>query len=235
MRFRSAALYGAPLLQGHRAQFNEILANEAKRLGVDVRYGVEVGEYWDLPTQPCVVVDEGDAMEADVVLIANGVKSDGRELLEDSFTASRITRLSEGYSVWRGLVRSDAFLEDEELSSGCFRLASEEGNNADSILAELLDGNQRFWFGEDSHATLSSIDGGRQVSFVSAAPLSGHPRLIALYQTLTHRDPRRKATTDPHNRRSVGEVLSLLEGWDPRLFRAVALFKTMLNWRITEE
>ncbi|KAK4703096.1 hypothetical protein P7C70_g3123, partial [Phenoliferia sp. Uapishka_3] len=217
----SEVLYGAPRLQGHRAQFLEILRKEAERLGVEIQYDTEVVEYWDVPTCPAVVTKAEDIIEADVVLICvrdfhferkgdmqavadgdtlqDGVKSNGRELLEGSFLASQLTRMSEGYSVWRGVTKSDAFLKDDELSS-------------------FLDGNSRFWFGDDAHFTLSPLDNGRQVSF-----------------TFTHRDPKRRATTNTQDRRAIGEVLSLLEGWDPRLIRAVSLFKTAINWRVTED
>lgn len=102
-------------MQGHRGHFFSTLATEAIRAGVTVRLNTEVVEYWDLPTCPAIVTASGEVVEADVLLVADGVGGAARELLAESFGRTTGASIREGYSVWRGAVSNEGFLEDEEL------------------------------------------------------------------------------------------------------------------------
>jgi hypothetical protein len=57
-------------------------------------------------------------------------------------------------------------------------------------------------------------------------------------QTFTHRDPSLSATLDWRAKRSMEDVVKLIEEsgeWDPVLLRALKYFQTVLNWPVLEE
>lgn len=69
----SPALYGAPVLQGHRGQFLGLLGLEARLNLVDIRLSAEVVRFIDSPNSPGLVVSDGEHEEtlfADVRLLA---------------------------------------------------------------------------------------------------------------------------------------------------------------------
>lgn len=60
------ATYGAPLMQGHRAQYLGVLGIEARMLGVEFRTGTEVVEFNDSAKSPSIVTAKGETLFADV-------------------------------------------------------------------------------------------------------------------------------------------------------------------------
>ncbi|KAK5217589.1 hypothetical protein LTS03_008282 [Exophiala xenobiotica] len=69
---KMVAKYGSPWLQSviHRADYHEIMLDEAKRLGVEIRLGCNVESLDFGHTE--VVLDNGEKLNADVIVGADG-------------------------------------------------------------------------------------------------------------------------------------------------------------------
>lgn len=65
---------------GHRGQIHWILYQHALEIGIEVRLGQKVSEYWQEENQAGVVVN-GERVGADVVLAADGVRSKARKIV----------------------------------------------------------------------------------------------------------------------------------------------------------
>ncbi len=89
------ARWGAPYLQIHRADLLAILAEAAQRAGATVRLGAAVAGV----EQGALLLSDGGAVEADVVLGADGLRSAVREALLGR-EAPRFT----GHVAWRATV-----------------------------------------------------------------------------------------------------------------------------------
>ncbi|GEM06638.1 cullin 3 [Rhodotorula toruloides] len=205
------AIYGAPLMQGHRAQYLGVLGIEARMLGVEFETGTEVVEFNDSAKSPSVVTARGETLFADCIVVADGVSSYARaylapELGESSTklrsNESNTDTTDEGkmYSVHRGAMTSDK-LRTNPLTSYFF------------------DGCIRTFLGPDSHLKIAPLDNNQQVSF-----------------TYVSRS-RYKASLNWRDRRPVAEVTERLkeEGWDPSVMEAVSAFRTCLNWAVEED
>ena len=70
--------FGSNFYNGRRGEIHEILLQYAKEMGVDVRFGHDVREYWEEDGRAGVVVG-GKRLEADVVVVADGLRSKARE------------------------------------------------------------------------------------------------------------------------------------------------------------
>ncbi|KAM0746784.1 FAD/NAD(P)-binding domain-containing protein [Meredithblackwellia eburnea MCA 4105] len=140
--------YGGPLLQGHRAQFLGALGTECRFLGVQIRLSCEVVEYFDEEMAPAVRTKEGEIIEADVILVADGVNSMAKQLLSLRGIGNCDSKLclDPKYSIYRAAMKSKAMA-------------------ADPYLAHLLDGCARTWIGEDWHAMITPMDKNRQIAF----------------------------------------------------------------------
>lgn len=136
------AMYGAPLLAGHRAHFLGSLGVECRMLGVKIRLETEVTKYHDSRHSPSVVVGSGEVIFADVILVCDGVNSQARSLL----TGRPKPQTPSDYSIHRAAMKADTI-------------------RADKKCAHLLDGSIRTWVGDDCHVVLSSMDHGRQIAF----------------------------------------------------------------------
>ncbi|BGP30930.1 hypothetical protein JCM10296v2_002692 [Rhodotorula toruloides] len=205
------ATYGAPLGQGHRAQYLGVLGTEARMLGVEFRTGTEVVEFNDSAKSPSIVTAKGETLFADCIVVADGVSSYARaylapELGESSTklrsTESNTDTTDEGkmYSVHRGAMASDKL-------------------RANPLTSYFFDGCMRTFLGPDSHLKIAPLDNNQQVSF-----------------TYVSRS-RYKASLSWRDRRPVAEVTERLkeEGWDPSVIEAVSAFGTCLNWAVEED
>ncbi|KAI0312111.1 monooxygenase [Amylostereum chailletii] len=74
--------YNSRSYNGHRGEYFQVLFEHAHSLGVDMRMGKNVQEFWedDKAGKAGVVVD-GERLEADVVVGADGVRSTARKLV----------------------------------------------------------------------------------------------------------------------------------------------------------
>jgi len=93
---------------GHRGEFHTIVFNHAKALGIDIRLGHKVVEYFESDAEAGVAAANGERFTADVVLAADGVRSTGRTLVlghEDKPQAS-------GYAIYRAWFDSAEIAKD---------------------------------------------------------------------------------------------------------------------------
>ncbi|KAL8278501.1 hypothetical protein RQP46_009191 [Phenoliferia psychrophenolica] len=140
-------MFGARAYNGHRGEIHQILWNHAISLGVDIRCSSNVTSFWDTEAS-CGVICNGERLEADVVVGADGVRSKARELVlgyEDKPVAS-------GYAIYR------AWFD-----------AKESGIADDPLTSYLVEGGKDHfygWIGQDVHFLASSLKGGKDISYV---------------------------------------------------------------------
>ncbi|KAI2625631.1 putative monooxygenase [Hypoxylon sp. NC1633] len=130
---------------GHRGEFHEILYNHAKEIGVEIRLGARVEDYFEDDEKAGVVVEGGERITADVVLAAEGVRSKGRKIVlgfEDKPKAS-------GYAVYRSWFSADEMAKDPDT-----RFFTEGG---DKHVA---------WLGPDVHFIAACMKKGKDFSWV---------------------------------------------------------------------
>lgn len=74
-------MFGGHTYAGHRALIHDVLLRHAVSLGIDVRMGQDVVDYWedDENQKAGVVLRSGENLQADLVVAADGVKSRARK------------------------------------------------------------------------------------------------------------------------------------------------------------
>ncbi|GAP83195.2 putative salicylate hydroxylase [Rosellinia necatrix] len=130
---------------GHRGEFHEVVYRHALAVGVDVRLGARVGDYFETDDEAGVVLEGGERLVADVVLAAEGVRSPGRKIVlgyDDKPKAS-------GYAVYRVWFDAAGIAEDPDL-----RFFTDDG---DKHVA---------WLGPDVHFIAASVKNGKDFSWV---------------------------------------------------------------------
>lgn len=93
---------GGKKFNGHRGEMHQIVWDHAKSVGVDIRLGQRVSEYFE-DEREAGVVSNGQRFTGDVVLAADGVRSTARTIVlgyEDKPKSS-------GYAIWRSWFPSD--------------------------------------------------------------------------------------------------------------------------------
>ncbi|KAI5118775.1 hypothetical protein M0805_005656 [Coniferiporia weirii] len=141
-------LYGSNSYNGRRGEIHEILLKYAKKLGADVRFSQNVEAYWEDPEKKRAgVVVNGERMEADVVVGADGARSRARELVfgyEDKPIPS-------GYAIYRAWFNSkEQGLDTDPLTSMFYK----EG------------GEFHAWIGKDIHMLAMSFRDGEEMCWV---------------------------------------------------------------------
>ena len=103
--------YGAPYYFLHRADLVNLLARTAEENErVSVRMGVRVAKYdFDGPS---VTLADGEVVGADVIVVANGIKSSVR----DSINRSSLPPQDTGDVAYRILVPTEPLLSDPEMA-----------------------------------------------------------------------------------------------------------------------
>ncbi len=130
---------------GHRGEFHEIVYKHALEIGVDVRLGARVEDYFESDDEAGVVLENGERMTANVVLAAEGVRSRGRKIVlgyDDKPKAS-------GYAVYRSWFDADEVAKDPDLQFFT--------DNGDKHVA---------WLGPDVHFIAASVKNGKDFSWV---------------------------------------------------------------------
>ncbi|MCJ1311156.1 hypothetical protein MMC25_004826 [Agyrium rufum] len=129
---------------GHRGEIHEIIYNYARNLGIEIRLGQQVTEYFETD-KDAGVISNGERVVADVVLGSDGVRSKARTLVlgyEDRPKSS-------GYAIYRAWFDSAELLRNPKT-----RFMVEDG---DRHLA---------WLGPDIHFLAASIKDGKDFSWV---------------------------------------------------------------------
>ncbi|KAI1349073.1 putative monooxygenase [Xylaria sp. FL0043] len=130
---------------GHRGEFHEIVYKHALEIGVDVRLGQRVEDYFENGDEAGVVLESGEKLTANVVLAAEGVRSRGRKIVlgyDDKPKAS-------GYAVYRSWFDADEVAKDPDLRYFT--------DNGDKHVA---------WLGPDVHFIAASVKNGKDFSWV---------------------------------------------------------------------
>ena len=75
-------MYNSHAYNGHRGEMYGVLFEHAKSLGIEIRLGQNVTEFWeDIGAGKAGVVTNGERLEADLVVGADGVRSAARKLV----------------------------------------------------------------------------------------------------------------------------------------------------------
>lgn len=75
-------LCGSNSYNGRRGEIHDVLLRYAKRLGVDLRFGQRVENYWEnAKCGRAGVIVQGERIAADIVVGADGARSRARELV----------------------------------------------------------------------------------------------------------------------------------------------------------
>lgn len=138
-------------VNGHRGELWGIMYECAVRMGVRIRWGARVVDYFEDGEGAGVVVvregceDEGqERLQGDVVVAAEGVRSRGRKIVlgfEDRPKSS-------GYAVYRSWFKGEAIARNP-------------------LLKHLVDGDSHSGFiGPDLHFLVSSLKGGEEFNWV---------------------------------------------------------------------
>lgn len=96
---------------GHRGEIHEIVYQYALDIGIDLRLGHNVENYFEMEHEAGVVAN-GERFVGDVVLAADGVRSKGRTIVlgyEDKPKSS-------GYAIYRTWFDSEKIAQDPEIS-----------------------------------------------------------------------------------------------------------------------
>ncbi|KAI8948314.1 putative monooxygenase [Xylaria longipes] len=130
---------------GHRGEFHEVVYKHALDIGVDVRLGARVEDYFENDGEAGVILENGERITANIVLAAEGVRSRGRKIVlgyDDKPKAS-------GYAVYRSWFDADEIAKDPDLQYFT--------SNGDKHVA---------WLGPDVHFIAASVKGGKDFSWV---------------------------------------------------------------------
>ena len=178
---------------GHRGEIHELIWNYAKELGIDIRLGQVISEYFETDSE-AGVISNGVRHVGNVVLAGDGVRSTGRTSVlgfEDKPQKS-------GYAVYR------AWLDSTEIRNN--PLTSYMVENGDTFNA---------WVGPDKHFLATSFKDGKDFSWVCTHKVRiqhGHLKAIAdkmLRMTQTSKKAgKRLAKSKTHSNVSKAGTLS---------------------------
>ncbi|KAF2200670.1 putative monooxygenase [Delitschia confertaspora ATCC 74209] len=131
---------------GHRGEIHEVVWNHAVSLGVDIRLGSKVIQYFETESKAGIVLKTGERISGDVVLAADGVRSLARTIVlgfEDKPQSS-------GYAVYRAWMDTDKLKE----------------NPLTAYLADPQVDHHEGWLGPDVHFLVATLQKGTKCSWV---------------------------------------------------------------------
>lgn len=142
---RMRKLYGAPFLDLHRVDLQQVLARRARVLGAQIQLNARVASIdFDVPR---IVTATGEEYEADLIVAADGLWSKCREC----FLGTKDLPLPTGDLAYRIVLTLDQ-LEDHELRAWISNPAV------------------HFWVGPKAHAVAYSMRGGTMYNIVLLVP-----------------------------------------------------------------
>ncbi|KAF8142161.1 monooxygenase [Boletus edulis] len=134
---------------GHRARIHDVLLRHAVSLGIDIRMGQEVVDYWEDNENKTagVLLRSGECLRADLVVAADGIKSHARKYVLGHHDRPHPS----GYAIYRTWFD-----------------AKEQGVDTDPRTSFLCkDGDVLYaWTGKDVHFIAASFDGGKSISWL---------------------------------------------------------------------
>jgi len=131
-------------LDGHRGEIHEVVWNYALQLGVDIRLGQRVDEYFETDSEAGVIVN-GDRIVADVVIAADGVRSTARKIVLGYDDKPK----SSGYAVYRAWFSAENIRKNPRTAWLC--------ETGDKHVA---------WLGPDVHFIVATVKNASDVSWV---------------------------------------------------------------------
>jgi salicylate hydroxylase len=133
---------------GHRGDYHEVFLQAVRDAGIPIHMSSEVVAFDE--DKPSVILADGQEVEADVVVGADGIKSRARELVLGFADAPK----SSGYSCWR------AYFPGEHLKE-------------DSLCREFVDHDcVNIWIGYDTHLVQNTLRNGKEFNWIVTRKLS---------------------------------------------------------------
>jgi 2-polyprenyl-6-methoxyphenol hydroxylase-like FAD-dependent oxidoreductase len=129
---------------GHRGEIHEIVYRYALELGIDIRLDHKVVDYFETEIEAGVIA-KGERFIGDVVLAADGVRSNGRAIVLGHDDKPK----SSGYAIYRAWFDSAELAKHPETAWMV--------NNGDKHCA---------WLGPDIHFIAGSIKNGKEFTWV---------------------------------------------------------------------
>lgn len=130
----------------HRADYQRVLAEEARRLGAEIRFNCGVAQVHCSDTKPVITLSTDEKISADVVVGADGLRSAVRHSV-----LGHIKEPEESHDLAYRITIPRAALEDE----------------TNERIRDVLDGSANcLWWGGDMHVVLYTIRGGKEVNLV---------------------------------------------------------------------
>ncbi|CEQ43174.1 SPOSA6832_05078, partial [Sporobolomyces salmonicolor] len=249
------AIYGAPIFQGHRAQYLAVLGIEARMLMVQFRPYSQVVEY----REQCIIVADGLNSGGRKILAsaldhASGAPSPPTSFAGSPTSSPSLTSTTPTLELARSLMPSRLVESEGTLPMENGEQKKRYSVHRAAMSAEKIHKNPRtacqsrpcFRGRNNSNAhstcaldTADFLDGCVRTylgadSHLKIAPLDSN-RQVSF--TFVSPDTYASASTDWRDRRSVAEVTEKLrkEEWDPTVIEAVQMFGTCLNWRVVED
>ncbi|GAA6040512.1 hypothetical protein JCM8097_005441 [Rhodosporidiobolus ruineniae] len=139
----------APLYDTTRADLHRILIERAQELGADIRMGSRVDRHFETPTSAGVEVN-GERVEADVLLGADGVKSQVRE----NYLKINDKPLASGYAIFRTSYSTDLL----------------RANPLCAHLAPLDEDARTIWIGPQRHFIVGTSKSGKHLHWLFTHP-----------------------------------------------------------------
>ncbi|MCJ1386032.1 hypothetical protein MMC17_009157 [Xylographa soralifera] len=157
-------LYGGPYVQVHRADLQRALLKIAARNGVNVHVKSRVVDYdFDVPA---MILQDGQRIEKDLVLAADGVKSVARQKISNLANDSPI---SSGLAVFRAALDASAVINDPDLA----HLIQEPGLNLCTPLKRWsCDSGKVVLVGDAAYVVPSFLAQGAAMAIEDAATLA---------------------------------------------------------------
>ncbi|KAJ5815202.1 hypothetical protein N7474_006979 [Penicillium riverlandense] len=136
----------APAFNGHRGELHTVVFNYAKdELGIPIHLGQRVTKYFEDENQAGIELESGNKVTADLVIGADGVRSQARELVLGYFDQPK----SSGYAVFRAWFPNTDMIKDPRTKHFC--------ENGDTFNG---------WIGPDVHFLFSTIKNGQDCCWV---------------------------------------------------------------------
>nr|ADY16696.1 TqaH [Penicillium aethiopicum] len=126
-----------------------LFAHAKNRLGIDIRLGSRVTDYWEENGQAGVTVDDGERISGDCVVCADGVHGMSRKFV----TKEEVTPQETGWATFRAHIQADAIANDEEAKWVLAGTESEDRTYA--------------WFGDGLNVAMMTLKRGKEVVWMT--------------------------------------------------------------------
>lgn len=134
----------APMFNGHRADFHRIVFQYALDMGIPIRLGQRCQQYFESKDTAGIVLESGEKLTADVVIAADGFRSQGRDVVLGHY----LPPTASGHKCFRSWFTGEEILEDPETAKFC--------SNGDTFTG---------WIGHNVHFLFSTLKDGKDCSW----------------------------------------------------------------------